>query len=333
MAIKASVGQGGANRPPDVIHVQRLLNEARIGAAKPTLVVDGLVGPKTIGAIIEHQKQWCKKHDGRVDPDGPTLASLEGEGSDPDKPYRPIARAIIALCIQLQRDLRPLGPLHPSAQPLHRQLEAYAAALRLLLGPDASHADRNSFGIFAPPTYKIAHASFKGIPIFGAFAVPVAAAEALMMLLMATIAILALQAVAPHTGPFASKLAHELEIRRDALARALINLWVAIRIELDNLSSHLERCTPHAANLNNANACKRAIAEVMRIMTNIIFKLDALRVIVMPNAPSGAVSIDDYRRGRQLVEEMMAHLKDAKNALMQVFRDCKCSDISPLLLL
>mgnify|MGYP003577100099 CR=1 FL=1 len=216
---------------------------------------------------------------------------------------------------------------------MQQQLEAYAAALRPLLGVDVSHADQHSLGIFSPPIYRIAHASFKGVPIFGAFVVPVAAAEALVMLLMATITILALQTIAPHTGPLASKLAHELEVRRDALARALINLWVAIRIELDSLSTLLERCKPPAANLNNGNACQRARAEVMRIMENIVFKLDALRVIVLPKVPGGAVNLDDYRRGKQLVEEMIRHLEDPKNALMKVFRECKCSDITPSLFL
>lgn len=333
MTIKDSVGQGGANRRSDVIHVQGLLNETRIGTAKLTLFVDGLVGPKTIGAILEYQKGLGKIHDGRIDPGGPTLASLEGEGSDPDKPYRPVARAIVALCAQLQRDLQSLGSPHPCAQPLQHQLEAYAVALRLLLNVDVSLTDRNSLGIFSPPTYRIANASFKGIPILGAFVVPVAAAEALVMLLMATITILALQAVAPHTGPLASKLAHELEVRRDSLARALINLWVAIRIELDSLSTLLERCKPPAANLNNGNVCQRARAEVMRSMENIVFKLDALRVIVVPKVLGGAVNLDDYRRGRQLVEEMIKHLEDAKNAFMKVFRECKCSDITPSLIL
>jgi hypothetical protein len=69
---------GGANRKADVITIQELLNIAhqKQGVPKEMLVVDGLVGPKTCGAILEFQKFQFDKSDGRVDPGQKTLAKL-----------------------------------------------------------------------------------------------------------------------------------------------------------------------------------------------------------------------------------------------------------------
>lgn len=73
-SLGGSVGRGGRNEPADVVTVQRLLN--RNGAA---LAEDGACGPKTIAAIEAFQKRAFGKGDGRVDPDGRTLAALTGK--------------------------------------------------------------------------------------------------------------------------------------------------------------------------------------------------------------------------------------------------------------
>ncbi|MFO0801584.1 MAG: peptidoglycan DD-metalloendopeptidase family protein [Gemmataceae bacterium] len=73
VAIHGSVGANGKNDPIDVRKIQAQLNAA---GAKPPLVVDGLVGPKTLHAIREYQKQFMAVPDGRVDVNGKTLAEL-----------------------------------------------------------------------------------------------------------------------------------------------------------------------------------------------------------------------------------------------------------------
>jgi hypothetical protein len=79
--ISASVGRlGGVNRQDDVVTVQALLNQVTPADGGPTvlLVLDGKCGPKTIKAIQIFQLKhfgWPGA-DGRVDPDGPTLARL-----------------------------------------------------------------------------------------------------------------------------------------------------------------------------------------------------------------------------------------------------------------
>ena len=77
--IRQSVGRGGVNQPSDVRIVQILLN-ANLGRLTPLrpLAEDGKVGPMTIGAIEEFQRRVVKmaKPDGRVDPHGRTLRSL-----------------------------------------------------------------------------------------------------------------------------------------------------------------------------------------------------------------------------------------------------------------
>jgi hypothetical protein len=81
-SISAPVGLGlkARNVPADVRVVQELLNgvgEAE-GGPKVGLKVDGICGSKTTGAIQQFQLKhfgW-KLADGRVDPNGPTLAKL-----------------------------------------------------------------------------------------------------------------------------------------------------------------------------------------------------------------------------------------------------------------
>src|SRR5262245_17264496 len=77
-AIAASVGDGGANRPADVMTVQMLLNEARLTVGTPSklLAVDGVAGRQTVAAIREFQQSQLGFSDGRVDPGRKTLARL-----------------------------------------------------------------------------------------------------------------------------------------------------------------------------------------------------------------------------------------------------------------
>jgi peptidoglycan hydrolase-like protein with peptidoglycan-binding domain len=77
MPIQQSVGKGGANRPDDTRHVQSLLNDWRESNQLAPIGVDGLVGPQTIGAILEFQQRVTHIVDGRVDPGGPALTQLE----------------------------------------------------------------------------------------------------------------------------------------------------------------------------------------------------------------------------------------------------------------
>ncbi len=76
--LRASVGQGGVNHPDDTKAVQRLLGDLQIAAGGIPLAVDGLVGPKTIGAILAFQQQSPSlPRDGKIDPEGPTLKRLD----------------------------------------------------------------------------------------------------------------------------------------------------------------------------------------------------------------------------------------------------------------
>ncbi|WP_426956243.1 hypothetical protein [Muricoccus radiodurans] len=75
-----SVGAGGFNAPDDAVKVQGLLNAVPVDQGGPLapLVVDGLVGPKTTGAIYRYQSTQFGWADGRVDPGGATIGRLGG---------------------------------------------------------------------------------------------------------------------------------------------------------------------------------------------------------------------------------------------------------------
>ncbi len=68
------------------------------GGPAPKLDVDGLVGPKTIGAIQKFQLHHFgfKGADGRVDPDGATLAKLN-ELASPVGPVEPVVTGSFTL--------------------------------------------------------------------------------------------------------------------------------------------------------------------------------------------------------------------------------------------
>lgn len=89
--ITASVGAGGVNRQQDVRTVQELLNKVFPGWGGPEekLAVDGLVGPKTIGAIRRFQQAQLGTiftPDGRVDPGHRTLHRLNHINGSSERP-------------------------------------------------------------------------------------------------------------------------------------------------------------------------------------------------------------------------------------------------------
>lgn len=93
-SISASVGEGGGNRPADVKTIQELLNQIPTskGGPQPLLAVDGLIGPKTIGAIRNFQKFHFGWSDGRVDTNNVTIAKLNELTAGPPAPPHPPVR-------------------------------------------------------------------------------------------------------------------------------------------------------------------------------------------------------------------------------------------------
>jgi peptidoglycan hydrolase-like protein with peptidoglycan-binding domain len=69
LTMHGSVGLGGRNDRRDVIVIQRLLNAvpANRGGQQVSLVVDGIVGSKTISAISRFQSSHSLIADGRID--------------------------------------------------------------------------------------------------------------------------------------------------------------------------------------------------------------------------------------------------------------------------
>lgn len=77
--ISSSVGQSGVNKNADVLTIQKALNKIPLkkGGPAPKLKEDGLIGPKTIGAIRKFQMSNAGLvYDGRIDPNRATLARI-----------------------------------------------------------------------------------------------------------------------------------------------------------------------------------------------------------------------------------------------------------------
>lgn len=80
--LRASVGNGGKNNKNDVVYVQTLLNKHKFSLSTKNLMplkIDGICGGKTISVITAFQAEIAclSKPDGRVDPGGKTIKSLE----------------------------------------------------------------------------------------------------------------------------------------------------------------------------------------------------------------------------------------------------------------
>lgn len=75
--LSGSVGRSGRNVRADVHTVQSILNATRpfVAPKQAALTVDGLVGPKTVGAIERFQFWNRSAVDGRMDPRGPAILS------------------------------------------------------------------------------------------------------------------------------------------------------------------------------------------------------------------------------------------------------------------
>lgn len=75
--IASSVGRNGINAKGDVRTIQVYLNGwIAVSRTINSLAIDGIVGPKTIGAIERFQRAMGLGVDGRIDAGGPTLRKL-----------------------------------------------------------------------------------------------------------------------------------------------------------------------------------------------------------------------------------------------------------------
>lgn len=81
----AAVGRGCINRSEDVRLVQALLNVHKL-PMQPLLIVDGVVGSKTVAAIEAFQRRvlGMSLPTGQVEPDGPTCTALLHDPAPPD---------------------------------------------------------------------------------------------------------------------------------------------------------------------------------------------------------------------------------------------------------
>ncbi len=100
--ISGSVGINGKNAKADVLTVQTLLNQARgkTGGPPAPIGTDGVFGPETAGAINRFQSRNFGWADGRVDPNGRTLTTLNAfadlKGVPPTASAKPIGGKSIA---------------------------------------------------------------------------------------------------------------------------------------------------------------------------------------------------------------------------------------------
>lgn len=141
-ALGGSVGQGGANRPADVAHVQQLLVDHG-----QRILVDGKCGPATIAAIRAFQSKHLGMADGLVEPGRNTYRALCGQApvtppkggggaypqqpgypAQPGYPQQPYGRP--------PRELERPGLSQPLGHAVEGDARAYEGTLYRSQGPD-----------------------------------------------------------------------------------------------------------------------------------------------------------------------------------------------------
>ena len=124
LGITNSVGRKGKNITADVRTIQQLLNRHRIPGHVLPLKEDGIAGPKTLTRIEDFQKFHVKiKPDGRVDPDGKTIAALNKSAEAAGKPVK------VTYSPRLKSDKRIVSPYSFSVIRLALQIAAMPQAV------------------------------------------------------------------------------------------------------------------------------------------------------------------------------------------------------------
>lgn len=113
MPINASVGEGGVNAPLDVQYVQVLLNSWGPDHGIAELAMDGLIGPKTNGAIRAFQQAELGFVDGLVEVGLNTITALEASIADFADELKTYSVLALALSYESPPDEVPVDEFAP----------------------------------------------------------------------------------------------------------------------------------------------------------------------------------------------------------------------------
>lgn len=132
-AIRHSVGNKGINTKSDVVTIQKSLNK-KIASLKPLLplTIDGVCGSLTIGLIKEYQRRALghKWPDGRVDPLGKTLASLQDSSTSSKNQISPTTAELLYCQVNSSFNPPSAGP-QPSSNTILTERDYENAATEL----------------------------------------------------------------------------------------------------------------------------------------------------------------------------------------------------------
>jgi hypothetical protein len=208
MSISASVGKKAANRRPDVVIVQKLLNAARRQDRLALIAVDGLVGLQTIDAISAFQKRYTTVANGRVDPDGPTITKLDETFDSVSEPQ--IRSDLLHILDKLDQQLALTGSQLPAE--VQTQLEMLRNNVEFLA---VGCCPLNGGGFANDPSFRWADLGGADQPQPVLTAGPAAAGApvaAMAMLFLALMAMLMLIHLLPHISEALDDLVNQIRI-------------------------------------------------------------------------------------------------------------------------
>jgi hypothetical protein len=311
--IKASVGAKGSNSPEDVRTVQILLNRWRSENSLPLLAMDGLVGPKTIDAITQFQKSRTGIVDGRVDPTGPALASLESFFTE--DVLRSAAAFILAAVKNLEAAAR-------NSRNVPASVRASIARLRSL-GHSAGNPSESANAV-------LAFGGVGGPQRFGFVGVD----DAAVLIVLAMLAILAamtalvnspeFQRAVKELGRLPGKLADLMSKLLDELGQKAIELIV----EINDIKRRFDRCLNKL--VNPPPACTQAIAVFFALQSQVNSKAGRVTTLarkigldVHEGRPPNPVEVTELE---SLIADLAALVPKWESALSDVISKCGCGE-------
>jgi hypothetical protein len=313
MLITASVGSSGVNRRDDVALVQFLLNDWRERNGRRPITQDGLVGPKTIGAIRDFQGTVTHIVDGRVDPVGSAMRALEQLPAA--ESIRSVASILLTYLTQMEMEIDRLGGCPPDLRKTILQLKTEALAAGGTSKPiPAGRGPLLAFAIRGSQPRVIGFV--QTIPII------------LLILAGITLIILAIMAVIDdiqrRNGKIDPKTQRWMENIADELGKKVMDL----ARQINDIKRRFDRC--FAKLVTRSPECVQAMAVYLQLQATVDAKLARVAQLatkigldIHDKKPVNPAELSELQN---LVNELTQLVPKLESALEDVLDKCGCRD-------
>lgn len=319
--IESSVGINGSNAFNDVLIIQSALNVWRVKNGRGPIAVDGLIGPETTGAILDFQQSSSLGADGRIDPNGPTVARLKEELGSEVLIFAPVVTQLLEqLDLVVQASLSaPTG-----TQPLYSDVILQVSRLRQYYDLRDAVPEQFVPASFVPRS-----------PVIGALVID--DAIEVMLALAALAFVIAMMLIIMINSPAFRKA---VEARAQELDRILGELKIKIAVKFkDALSLALSIADE---TIDAANKCQQSptfnpspeCLEAIKLFNAIAVRIRnmgmeiAQWILVFQGAVQQGISVHTLRTNIEgLLNRFRQNVVDLQVALFEMREKCNCPEV------